>query len=118
VNPQTLAVMAASVLVVCVFNGLIPTRALSRISAADVFRGRFPGGGKHRLSLGLIVFQFTASLVFIIGSLVMTRQLRFMAAADLGYDPSNIIIVETQAPPEAGGFRDGWGRRRSCDQAL
>jgi putative ABC transport system permease protein len=101
-HSQTMAIMVASVLVVCVFTGLFPAQALSRIPAAEVFRGRFLGGRKRKLSLGLIVFQFTASLVFLIGSLVMTRQLRFMAAADLGYDPSNIIIVETQVPPEAG----------------
>jgi len=102
-HPQTTAIMTASVLVVCVFTGLFPALALSRISAAEVFRGRFLGGRKSRLSLGLIVFQFTASLVFLIGSLVMTRQLRFMTTADLGYDPSNIIIVDTQVPQEAGG---------------
>ncbi len=101
-HPQTTAIMVASVLVVCVFTGLFPALALSRISAAEVFRGRFLGGRKSKLSLGLIVFQFTASLVFLIGSLVMTRQLRFMTTADLGYDPSNIIIVETQVPPESG----------------
>ncbi len=101
-HPQTMAIMAASVLAVCVVIGLFPALALSRISAAEVFRGRFLGGGKRKLSLGLIVFQFTASLVFLIGSLVMTRQLRFMTTADLGYDPSNIIIVETQVSPEAG----------------
>ncbi len=102
-HPQTMAIMAASVLVVCVIIGLFPAQALSRISAAEVIRGRFLAGRKSKLSLGLIVFQFTASLVFLIGSLVMTRQLRFMATADLGYDPSNIIIVDTQVPQEAGG---------------
>jgi putative ABC transport system permease protein len=101
-HPQTLSVMIASVLAVCVFTGLFPAQALSRFPAAEVFRGRFPGGRKSRLSLGLIVFQFTASLVFLIGSLVMARQLRFMTKADLGYDPSNIIILDTQVPPEAG----------------
>lgn len=101
-HPETLAVMAASVLVVCVFTGLIPAAALSRVSAADVLRGRLAGVKRSRLTLGLIVFQFTTSMVFLVGSLVMARQLRFMATADLGYDPSNILIVDTQVPQEAG----------------
>jgi putative ABC transport system permease protein len=50
----------------------------------------------------LIVLQFTASIVFLVGSLVMARQLRFMATADLGYDPSDILILDTQVPQEAG----------------
>jgi putative ABC transport system permease protein len=102
-HPQTLAVMAASILVVCVFSGLIPALALSRASAADALRGRLAGVKKSRLTLGLIVFQFTASIVFLVGSLVMARQLHFMATADLGYDPSDVLIVDTQVPQEAGG---------------
>jgi putative ABC transport system permease protein len=99
-HPQTLAIMIVSVLVVCVFIGLFPAQKLSRFPAAEAFRGSFPGGRKSRLSLVLIVFQFTVCLVFLIGSLIMARQLRFMTTADLGYDPSNIIIVDTQVPPE------------------
>jgi putative ABC transport system permease protein len=100
-HPQTMAVMIVFVLAVCVLTGLFPAQTLSRVPAAARSRGLFPGGRKSRLALGLIVFQFTISLVFLIGSLVMTRQLRFMTTADLGYDPSNIIIVDTQVPPEA-----------------
>jgi len=102
VHSQTLAVMAAAVLVVCMFTGLIPASALSRVSAADVLRGRLAGVTRSRLTLGLIVLQFTVTMVFLIGSLVMARQLRFMAKADLGYDPSDILIVDTQVPQEAG----------------
>lgn len=102
VHPQTLAVMAAAVLVVCVFTGLIPAAALSRVSASDVLRGRIAGVRGSRLTPGLIVLQFTASIVFLVGSLVMARQLRFMATADLGYDPSDILILDTQVPQEAG----------------
>jgi len=100
-HPQTLAVMVVSVLAVCFFTGLFPAQALSRLRAADIFRGRSPVGGKRRLALGLIVFQFTICLIFLIGGLVMTRQLRFMSTMDLGYDPSNVLIVETQVSPEA-----------------
>jgi putative ABC transport system permease protein len=101
-HPQTLAVMAASVLAVCVFTGLIPAAPLSRVPAADALRGRLAGVTKSRLTLGLIILQFSASMVFLVGSLVMARQLRFMARAELGYDPSNILIVDTQVPQEAG----------------
>ena len=99
-HPQTLAVMIASVLAVCLITGLFPAQVLSRFPAAELFRGRYPGAIKNRLALGLIVLQFTVCLVFLIGSLVMARQLRFMAKADLGYDPSNIILVDTQVPAE------------------
>ena len=95
-----LMVIMASVLVVSLFTGLFPALILSRCQAVDVFRGRFLGGKKSRFSQILIVFQFTVSLFFIIGFIVMIRQLHFMTSADLGYDPENIILVHTQVPGE------------------
>lgn len=99
-HPQTLLIILFSVVVVGFFTGLVPALALSRFPAADVFRGLFFNRGKSRMSLILIVFQYTVSLVFIIGTLVISRQLQFMTSMDLGYDPKNIILVETQIPGE------------------
>ena len=99
-HPQTLLIVLSAVLAVCLFTGLIPALSLSRFQASDVFQGRFLSGRKSRLSLILIIFQFTVSLIFIIGSLVITRQLHFMTSTDLGYDPSNLILVRTQVPGE------------------
>lgn len=100
-HPQILAAMIVSVLAVSFLTGFFPAQALSRIRAADIFRGRSPVGRKSRLAMGLVVFQFTVCLVFLIGGLVMSRQLRLMSTMDLGYDPSNVLIVETQVPPDA-----------------
>ncbi len=98
--PQTLLIVLVSVLAACLFTGLIPGLSLSRYHAGDVFRGYFFKIKKNRLSLIFIVFQFTVSLFFIIGALVISRQLHFMTSKDLGYDPSNIILVHTQVPGE------------------
>jgi putative ABC transport system permease protein len=98
--PQTIFIVLASILAVSFVTGLFPALNLSRYPAADVFRGRFLTGKKNRMSLLLIVFQFTVSLFFIIGALVITRQLRFMTSTDLGYDPSDIILMRTQVPGE------------------
>jgi putative ABC transport system permease protein len=85
---------------VSLFIGLVPALTISRSNAADVFRGRFFSQRKSRLSLILIIFQFTISVFFIAGSLVIARQLHFMTSKDLGYDPSNIILVRTQVSGE------------------
>ena len=95
-----LVVIMGSVLAVSLFTGLFPALILSRCQAVDVFRGRFLGKKKSQLSQVLIVFQFTVSLFFIIGFMVMSKQLHFMTSADLGYDPANIILVHTQVPGE------------------
>jgi ABC-type antimicrobial peptide transport system permease subunit len=51
------------------------------------------GMDKINLRKGLIVFQFTISLVFIIGVLVINKQMRFMNNADKGFNTDEIITA-------------------------
>jgi len=99
-HPQTLLVVILAVLVVSLITGIYPALWLSRFAVAEIFRGRFNFRQRGALSQILIVFQFAVSLFFLIGSLVMVRQLRFLSAAELGYKPDGILIVHTQAHPE------------------
>ena len=68
-----------------------PTVTLKGITAAT-------GSEKGTLRRGLIVFQFTISLVFIIASFVMGSQLRYVLRADLGFKTDAIVTL--------GGQRD------------
>jgi hypothetical protein len=47
------------------------------------------------LRKGLVVFQFTISLIFIIGSIVMGNQIRFVLNKDLGFTKDAIVTIET-----------------------
>ncbi|MFC2166062.1 ABC transporter permease, partial [Acidobacteriota bacterium] len=87
------------VFVVGLLAGSYPAFVLSRLKAIHIFKGHTGVGGKRRFSRGLIALQFAISLVFIIGSIVMSRQLRFLAVKDLGYNKDNIIMVHTQSAP-------------------
>jgi putative ABC transport system permease protein len=53
------------------------------------------GGEKWLLRKALIVFQFTVSLVFIIGTIVIGSQLNFTRSKDLGFKADAIISVQT-----------------------
>ncbi|HXO74726.1 MAG TPA: FtsX-like permease family protein, partial [Puia sp.] len=48
-----------------------------------------------RLRKALIVFQFTISLVFIIGAIVIGNQIRFIQNKDLGFTKDEIITLRT-----------------------
>jgi putative ABC transport system permease protein len=63
-----------------------PTVTLKGITAV-------PGGGKGALRRGLIVFQFTISLLFIIASLIIGSQLRYVLHADLGFKTDAIVTL-------------------------
>ncbi len=99
-HPQMLLAVILAVLIISLFTGIYPALRLSSFPVAEIFRGRFHSRQKATLSQALVIFQFAISLFFIIGSLVMVRQLRFLSATDLGYDSEGVLIIHTQVPQE------------------
>lgn len=102
-NPETLIFLIFVTIITSISAGLYPARIVS--SGLPVLSLRGPaaqkGGEKWLLRKGLIVFQFTVSLVFIIGSIVIADQLRYTRQKDLGFTTDAIITVET---PKGEGF--------------
>ncbi len=95
---QTLFFLLAVTLVTALLSGLYPSWVLSSFSTALVLKGQtaLAGGQKGYLRKGLIVFQFTVSLAFIIGTLMVGRQLNFMRNKSLGFSTDAIIEVRTE----------------------
>jgi ABC-type antimicrobial peptide transport system permease subunit len=77
--------------------GLYPAKVLSSFQPALSLKGGTSQRGSQRgyLRVGLVVFQFTVSLIFIIGSLVMNNQMRYMLNKDLGFKKDEIITIGT-----------------------
>ncbi|HEY4335390.1 MAG TPA: ABC transporter permease [Puia sp.] len=83
--------------------GFYPAWLLSSYLPVLSLKGAFDkmGGGGSGLRKGLIVFQFAISLVFIIGSLVIGRQVGFMRDADKGFNSDAILTLSAwRAKPE------------------
>jgi putative ABC transport system permease protein len=96
----------AITLVTTMLAGFYPARLLSGYLPVLSLKGAVDrtGTGGAGLRKALIVFQFTISLVFIIGSLVINRQTRFMRNADKGFNSDAILTVHD--------WRAGKGRMR------
>lgn len=90
-------------IVTSVLAGLYPAKVLSSYLPALSLKGA--GASKNSenwmLRKGLIVFQFAVSLLFIIGSIVITNQLEYTRKKDLGFVSKAIVTVET---PRNEGF--------------
>jgi ABC-type antimicrobial peptide transport system permease subunit len=76
--------------------GFYPAKVLGNYQPTVTLKGitAVPGGEKGRLRKGLIVFQFTISLLFIIASLVIGSQLRYVMHTDLGFKTDAIITLD------------------------
>jgi len=77
--------------------GLYPAKLLSSFKAVSSLKGE-PNekiGQKGYLRKSLIVFQFTISLVFIIGTIVIGKQLEYMQSQNLGFKPNAVITLRS-----------------------
>ncbi len=75
--------------------GFYPAFVLASFKPADVLKGTLsPGSMSKRLRGILVVFQFAVSIVIIIGSILVYRQLNFMTRKDLGFDKENLIVIK------------------------
>lgn len=94
-QPSTLAFLLTVTCCTSLLAGLYPARVLASYLPVLALRGsaNVKGSDKINLRKALIVFQFTMSLVFIIGVLVIGKQIRFMTNADKGFNTDAIITI-------------------------
>lgn len=93
-----LAWFVAFSLVVGLLAGALPAWMLSAYKPVQVLKNLSGIKLIKRLALrkGLVVFQFTLSLIFIIILLVYYQQSHYMVTADYGYSRKNIIKIPLQ----------------------
>jgi len=95
-NPFVIPGLLALSLSVGFLAGLYPAFFLSSFKQTEVLKGsRFGGRNRGALALrnGLVVFQFAMSVLLIIGSLVIAKQLDFIKNQRLGFDKDHVVAV-------------------------
>jgi len=90
-------VLLTMILTTTLLAGLYPAKVLSSYLPIFILKGTGTqrGGEKWMIRKGLIVFQFTVSFVFIIGSIAIAKQLSYLRNKELGFNAGAIVIIET-----------------------
>lgn len=101
IEPQVLAVAALLCLGVGLLTGLAPALRGSRVALSSL-----PGSGvsvtrgvRTRLRHGVVIPQVGLSLVLLVVAAVQVRGLMRLELANLGYDTSNVVVLNTGTRP-------------------
>jgi putative ABC transport system permease protein len=82
------------ILVVGISAGFYPAFVLASFNPVEVLKGTLNPGSMSKTIRGvLVVFQFTVSIIIIIGSIIVYNQLNFMTGKDLGFNKENLIVI-------------------------
>lgn len=89
--------LGALMVLISLLAGTYPALVLSSYRPATTLSGRSESGKTGGFSLRklLIVFQFSASLFFIIATMVVRNQMDLIRSSDRGFSPASIISFET-----------------------
>jgi putative ABC transport system permease protein len=94
-NYSNIIFLFAITLITATLAGFYPAKVLASYLPVLSLKGATFQKGTDKLNLrkALIVFQFTISLVFIIGALVIGRQISFMDKSEKGFNSDAVIII-------------------------
>jgi putative ABC transport system permease protein len=75
--------------------GIYPALVLTAFQITSVLKGRFSTSVKGIfLRKGLVVVQFTISIVLIVGTLIVYNQLNYMRNQSLGFNKDQMLVVD------------------------
>ena len=93
-SPLFIPIVLFSSVGVGMLAGLYPSFYLSRFKPAAVLKGTVSKGAKsNNLRSGLVVFQFTISIILIIGTLIVNKQIDFILNSKVGFEKDQVLQV-------------------------
>lgn len=94
-SPVVILTIIGIILVVGVIGGSYPAFFLSKFSPTTVLKGEITQGKAGNLFRKILVgIQFAISVLMIICTMVVFRQLNYLKTRDQGFDPENVISLE------------------------
>lgn len=94
-SPLILPLLIALPFLVGLMAGSYPAFFLSAFKPIEVLKGKLKmGGNRGGLRSALVVFQFATSIILIIGTIVIYRQLHYIQNKNLGFNKDQVLVID------------------------
>nr|NQU92261.1 ABC transporter permease [Bacteroidota bacterium] len=93
-NCYTIPALLLLSAIIGILAGSYPAFYLSSFSPYMVLKGKLRSGRENgRLRSLLVILQFSISIILIVGTMIMFRQLHFMQSKELGFNKEHILVI-------------------------
>lgn len=97
--------LIALVLLMAIVSSSYPAFFLSGFHPVEAMKGKLKSGNDGKLFRnGLVVFQFSVSIVLMVCTAVVFQQLRYVSSKDIGFNKENLLVIK-----HIEGVSDGEG---------
>ena len=94
-DPHFIGLSFLVIVVTGLLSGSYPALFLSSFSPVQILKGKLKLGSWNLFTRkGLVVFQFTMTVVIIIGTIVVFDQMSFIRNSNLGFDKENLLCIK------------------------
>ncbi|HEX6426704.1 MAG TPA: ABC transporter permease [Niastella sp.] len=108
-NPLLLPILLSMVLITGLLAGSYPAFYLSSFKPIQVIKGKLAAGFKTSwFRSGLVVFQFAISIILIVATIVIYKQLHFIQSHKPGFNREQVLVIHNSGPlgNKAKAFRE------------
>lgn len=105
----TIPALLLFTLLVGIMSGSYPALFLSSFDPYTVLKGSVRNSMQNgRLRRVLVIFQFAVSILLIVGTMIMYKQIRFMLNKDVGFNKEQLVVINRAGAlgPRVKAFKD------------
>ncbi len=93
-NPKEILKLLGGVLIIGIVAGSYPAFYLSSFIPYEVLKGKIHTGGSQLTTRKfLVIFQFVISILLIICTMVIYKQLSYLRNRDLGFNQEQVVVI-------------------------
>lgn len=99
-QPGSLLVILGFLLLTGLMAGWYPALLLARFRPMQTLKGQVTDQNKGSyVRKGLVILQFSVSVVLIISTMITQRQLNYMQSQELGFDKEQMLVIDARRTP-------------------